>query len=37
MLHRMNRICEIAEISLDDRQTRLDVELGVKLYMMLPK
>ncbi|WP_320993314.1 helix-turn-helix domain-containing protein [Enterocloster bolteae] len=37
MLHRMDRICEIAEISLDDRQTRLDVELGVKLYMMLPK
>lgn len=37
MLHRMNRICEIAEISLDDRQTRLDMELGVKLYMMLPK
>lgn len=37
MLHRMNRICEIAEISLDNRQTRLDVELGVKLYMMLPK
>ncbi len=37
MLHRMDRICEIAEISLDDRQTRLDIELGVKLYMMLPK
>lgn len=37
MLHRMDRICEIAEISLDDRQTRLDVELGVKLYMLLPK
>lgn len=37
MLHRMNRICEIAEISLDDQQTRLDVELGVKLYMMIPK
>ena len=37
MLHRMDRICEIAEISLDDRQTLLDVELGVKLYMMLPK
>lgn len=37
MLHRMNRICEIAEISLDDRQTRLDMELGIKLYMMLPK
>lgn len=37
MLHRMDRICQIAEISLDDRQTRLDVELGVKLYMLLPK
>lgn len=37
MLHRMDRICQIAEISLDDRQTRLDIELGVKLYMMLPK
>ncbi|RGZ00416.1 PucR family transcriptional regulator [Clostridium sp. AM58-1XD] len=37
MLHRMDRICEIAEVSLDDRQQRLDIELGVKLYMMLPK
>lgn len=37
MLHRMNRICDIAEISLEDRQQRLDIELGVKLYMMLPK
>ncbi len=37
MLHRMDRICQIAEISLDDRQTRLDIELGVKLYMLLPK
>lgn len=37
MLHRMDRICQIAEISLDDRQTRLDVELGVKLFMLLPK
>lgn len=37
MLHRMDRICDIAEISLEDRQQRLDIELGVKLYMMLPK
>lgn len=37
MLHRMDRICNIAEISLEDRQQRLDIELGVKLYMMLPK